>query len=379
MSKIAGPAFSYSSSSVTPVGSPNVSSTAISPSYTPLPQSSLTSHAGPSHWRPPAHWRIDETSTNGSIPKKPPRKKIRTTEEEEITAATATRVSSRLATDHTLVRFPDVDAPFTDKFDVINRLLPYHVFLQPQEDLMNSDRKGKTKAFSEDKQEIQETKFALECARRRRKLTERFRKARVRSGQEPSPNDQIVVLTQSVLDADRSDLALLNSELRSARTELEKLEREKRAASNPQRPYYTQSSVQAPYYRGYPAYTYAQAYGVPQQQSTTATSTPTTNQNPTPYQSGAAIPVQLPVASLPALNQLGITPVPAASVPTDGQPPPAVLRGSSANGTMLNLEINVSLLHSAQMSGLALILNSLMSRTAGTASNSAPSAPSNSG
>jgi len=164
-------------------------------------------------------------------------------------------------------------------------------------------------------------------------------------------------------------LALLNSELGSARVELEKLEREKRT-SNPQRTYYSQSSVQAPYYRGYPAYSYAQAYGV-SQQSTTSTSAPTTNYNP-----GAAIPVQLPVASLPALNQLGITPVPAASVPSDGQPPPAVLRGSSANGTMLNLEINVSLLQSAQMSGLALILNSLMSRTAGAAAGSTPSSSS---
>ena len=33
------------------------------------------------------------------------------------------------------------------------------------------------------------------------------------------------------------------------------------------------------------------------------------------------------------------------------------------NGTMLSLEINVSLLQSTQMSGLALILNSLMSRS----------------
>ena len=69
------------------------------------------------------------------------------------------------------------------------------------------------------------------------------------------------------------------------------------------------------------------------------------------------------MASLPALHALGILPVPAASLPPADQPqPPAVMRGSSTNGTMLSLEINVSLLQQAQMSGLAMVLNSLMSR-----------------
>ncbi|KAF5370699.1 hypothetical protein D9758_002028 [Tetrapyrgos nigripes] len=326
-------------------------STTSSTDYQPLSNPA----AGPSTWRPPAHWNLHNPPQ--------PRKKIRTPEEDQIIAATSARVSQRLASDHALVRFPDVETPFTDKYDAINRLLPFHVFLQPHEDLLTSpDRKGKTKALSQEEQEIKETKFALECAKRRRRLMERFRKARIRSGREPSPHDQTIVLTQAIIEADRADLALLNTEVRSVRSELERLEREKRAAANPTRPYYlsqSQSNTAAPYYRGYPAYTYAQAYGV-QPPSTTPAST-----NYTPYQTGVPIPVQLPVASLPALNQLGITPVPAASVPTDGQPPPpAVLRGSSANGTMLNLEINVSLLQSNQMSGLALILNSLMSRTA---------------
>ncbi|KAH9030357.1 hypothetical protein EDB85DRAFT_2246450 [Lactarius pseudohatsudake] len=73
----------------------------------------------------------------------------------------------------------------------------------------------------------------------------------------------------------------------------------------------------------------------------------------------SAIPVQLPVSSLPTLYALGIVPVPMQSVSVDA-PTPAVLRGTSANGVMLNLEINVSLLQPAQMSGLALMLNSIM-------------------
>ncbi|KAJ8076506.1 hypothetical protein PM082_000929 [Marasmius tenuissimus] len=91
--------------------------------------------------------------------------------------------------------------------------------------------------------------------------------------------------------------------------------------------------------------------------TTSAAGTPAST--PVPSNTTAApIPVQLPVACLPALYRIGITPVP----PTTGHPaPPAVLRGS--NGSMLNLEINVSLLQPGQMSGLALILNSLMTRT----------------
>lgn len=54
--------------------------------------------------------------------------------------------------------YPDVDTPFADTIDVLNRLLPYHVFQQPQEDLgdigrylgKESKRKGKGKAMDGD-------------------------------------------------------------------------------------------------------------------------------------------------------------------------------------------------------------------------------------
>jgi len=79
------------------------------------------------------------------------------------------------------------------------------------------------------------------------------------------------------------------------------------------------------------------------------------------HPSTCTIPVQLPVASLPALHALGILPV--SSLPLSDHPqPPAVMRGSSANGTMLNLEINVSLLQPAQVNGLATVVSSFMSR-----------------
>ena len=174
------------------------------------------------------------------------------------------------------------------------------------------------------------------------------------------------------MDADRAETTSLNNELRTLRADLERIEREKRLAANaarmvyyPSRPPSSTPGVQPQYYRAYP-YAYTQAYGAPIQSGTTPTFSPpaaAASTNYIPYPSGA-IPVQLPVASLPALHALGIVPVPAASLPPDGQPqPPAVLRGSTSNGTMLSLEINVSLLQSAQMSGLVTVLNSLMSRS----------------
>lgn len=130
-------------------------------------------------------------------------------------------------------------------------------------------------------------------------------------------------------------------------------------------PYPTLS--QPHFYRGHP-YTYTQPYNAAPQQtapasasghstSTSVTSAP--NSRPPP----SSIPFQIPVGSMPALQVLGIIPVPVASLPPADQPQPlAVLRGSTANGTMLNLEVNVPLLQTGQMNGLAMILNSLMSR-----------------
>jgi hypothetical protein len=124
-------------------------------------------------------------------------------------------------------------------------------------------------------------------------------------------------------------------------------------------PYPTFSQPQ--YYRGYP-FAYTQPYnGVPPQPP--GSPIPSYAITTTTYPSIASIPVQIPVGSLPALQALGIVPVPAASLPPADQPQPlAVLRGSTSNGTMLSLEINVSLLQSAQMNGLAIVLNSLMAK-----------------
>ncbi|KAH9948552.1 hypothetical protein B0H21DRAFT_732989 [Amylocystis lapponica] len=355
--------------------------------------------------------------------------KSRTVEEEEAMAETAARVASSLAADHLAVTYPDVDTPFTDAADALKRLLPYHVFQQPKEDLnaqINSytpvaSRKGKRKATNEDllREEIAETKFALECWRRRKALQDRFRRTRIRSGKHASPDDQTCLLAQAVLETERTETASLNAELRSARAELDKVEREKRAAAPPQAPrlapnYYAShpanpTSNYASQFRGY-TYPYAQPYGASQYTYNPAHPYGTTSYAPpaagvAAYANGTAfvptatastyvppattpaaapastasapaqpaqrqpaavppmkaIPVQLPAASLPALLAIGIKPVPAASVPPADQPQPAaVLKGQS--GTTLSLEINIASLQSSQMSGLALILNALTSK-----------------
>jgi hypothetical protein len=58
------------------------------------------------------------------------------------------RFASKLAEDHAAVLNPDVDSAFTDTLDVVKRLLPYHIYLNPKEDLdtIILDRKGKSKA-----------------------------------------------------------------------------------------------------------------------------------------------------------------------------------------------------------------------------------------
>ena len=237
----------------------------------------------------------------------------------------------------------------------------------------------------------------MNCHRRLKRLEDRLYRAKIRVGtvsrrlfiycpillqklQRPSPDVQSYVLAQSILEVERSETAAVSSELRNARNELDAIQREKRAASTPAsaqatvttfRPTYYTQATPSQYYRTY-SYAYTHQYSTAAQGTSTFYSTPlampqttagATNYTP----STGPIPVQLPVTSLSALHALGIVPVPAASVPPSDQPQPAaVLKGSTSNGTMLSLEINVSLLQSAQMSGLAILLNSLMSRGAGT-------------
>ncbi len=66
---------------------------------------------------------------------------------------TLRRITTNLVADHIAALHPDVETPFKDTVDVVKRLLPYHVFQQPKEDLhtiANSGNKGKRKATEEE-------------------------------------------------------------------------------------------------------------------------------------------------------------------------------------------------------------------------------------
>ena len=90
--------------------------------------------------------------------------------------------------------------------------------------------------------------------------------------QRTAPDDQAYFLAQAILESDRQENATITSELRAAKQELEKIEREKKAAAaaaNPPTPrstYYpsqTATPTAAPaystQYRGY-TYAYGQGY-----------------------------------------------------------------------------------------------------------------------
>jgi len=106
------------------------------------------------------------------------------------------RFKARLTQDREAVLHPDVDSPFVDELDVINRLLPYHIFQQPKDDLKRSISelgKGKEKADCDGTKDLVldfehrfnpsvDTKLALECFSRRQTIVERWRKVLIKSG-----------------------------------------------------------------------------------------------------------------------------------------------------------------------------------------------------
>ena len=66
---------------------------------------------------------------------------------------TSPSIANRLAADHTAVLHPDTDSPFASAADAVDRLLPYHIFQHPLEDLIaftHPNRKGKRKETRED-------------------------------------------------------------------------------------------------------------------------------------------------------------------------------------------------------------------------------------
>ncbi|KAF7315599.1 Chloride channel protein [Mycena indigotica] len=257
-------------------------------------------------WRPPVV----------VAPQVPPPKK-RSPEEEEIISATAARFQEALKQDHAALVNIDT-TPFKNTLDMVHRLLPFHVLCQPRE-----DRKGKRKASDSLEAEISETKVAIECAKRKRKLDERFRRARIRPGKRLAPADQEIGLASMFADDVRAEISAFTSEIRVARA---RLDNERRAKIPPQGP---------PPPPSYPTYAYQQTY--PGQTVFSAVPAP---QPTLPL----VIPVQLPRKMLAALNAANIHPVDASSLVPGTPHPPAVLRSTSEDGESLILEFSSQLL-----------------------------------
>ncbi|TDL24322.1 hypothetical protein BD410DRAFT_786438 [Rickenella mellea] len=166
-------------------------------------------------------------------PRLPKRRKL-DSEEEKIKDHTASAVSLSLFSDHIMALYPDADAPFVDHMDVVSRLLPYHIFQHPKEDLETvSNIKGKGRMTDElpDRDEILGTKLAMKCWKRRQALQERFRRVRIRAGKHNEPHDQAITLANAILDADRSATTYMEQQLNMARSELDRLHKAQRAAS----------------------------------------------------------------------------------------------------------------------------------------------------
>jgi hypothetical protein len=198
------------------------------------------------------------------------------------------------------------------------------------------------------------------------------------------------------LEADRVENAFVGNELRTARAQAERIEREKRAAASasaggsrmsqfPSSPQVMMPTMQAtPYYRPYP-YGYAQPYGTAHalipRPNFCSCDIFTQLLQLTPTNTYRRIYLTEPSLYSFLLDhyllcmRLELSPFLHSPDGQQGQgQTAAVLRGSTANGSILNLEINVSLLQSTQMTGLAMVLNSLVARTQNVAAATANAA-----
>lgn len=411
---------------------------ASTPKQNPAPNGTASPVAGPSTST------ATSTSAASSGQRKTARGRKRTLQEDEVAAQTATRFAARLAADQQATLKPEVDTPFADVEDAVRRLLPYHIYQQPKGDLEKLiSRKGKGKAEEVDlRSEIEDTKFALECHKRKRALRDRLHSMRVREGKREAPADQAFFLEQAVCDAERAEIAWMNAELRSARAELDRRERTKREAqaaaqrssaapmtstfyvppaTAPQSQYYqypytfsqTYGSAQpltfqpymphAPYAStptntsatGSPAPTlstpaavpspaptttapgaYASYYQQTQQQAFHTSSqsrpqmtpaTPSVASTATapaasapPVPPSGTFPVHVPITFLPALHAVGIHPISPGAVLPGHPKPAAIVKGATADGQTLILEINIAALQQKQLSGLSLVINKMV-------------------
>ncbi|KZO95635.1 hypothetical protein CALVIDRAFT_165189 [Calocera viscosa TUFC12733] len=70
------------------------------------------------------------------------RKRIAREEDALLMREAAHRVAQAILADQLAVTYPDYQTPFKNAADVVQRLLPYHIFQQPDEDLLPSRKRS---------------------------------------------------------------------------------------------------------------------------------------------------------------------------------------------------------------------------------------------
>ncbi|CDZ96552.1 hypothetical protein [Phaffia rhodozyma] len=170
--------------------------------------------------------------TPGPGPKMVAPKEERSFEERSVAESLRRRVTVALSHDQYMTLHPDV-SPFEDVCDVIQRLLPYHIWQIPDQDLSfpppppssGTDQKGKARATdwqwddvasSTPEADITE---AVRFAKRKRELEKRFVSLKRREGQHASPSLQAIPLGRAAIADELRQIYHLKTGLRSATSE----------------------------------------------------------------------------------------------------------------------------------------------------------------
>ncbi|KAG8864574.1 hypothetical protein FRB96_005078 [Tulasnella sp. 330] len=351
------------------------------------------------------------------------RKRPRTEEDHATQQATRKRIQELLAADQKAAMNPDVETPFSDAADAVRRLLPFHVFHHPQEELeyaITAARKhdlfkGKGKAKELDvsphlqdlalenreralntqlSQKLREEKLKKDNAEREKRLaatsgtttptTSAFQQQRQIPQAYPYPAATQPSYPNMATYMNNPAYQSYYQQYAAAMAGMTPADLQARAAMYAQTLRYPYG---APYAYGpyvappgaapgvqYPPAAYPSASYTPSPVSNLVTATPTAANTPSsnatplapsttaPYTPpNSAIPLTLPGAALEALKASGIVAVASQSLPPAGQPQPAVvLMSMSPDNSVANVTINLSLLLPEQRGKLSTVLQSLV-------------------
>ncbi|CAD6590091.1 MAG: hypothetical protein TREMPRED_005618 [Tremellales sp. Tagirdzhanova-0007] len=142
-------------------------------------------------------------------------------DEVDVIERTATSLHLALLQDQQITLFPPPPTAFSSIADVVDRLLPYHIW-QIHDEELEGEKKGT-------KREMRESQDAEKLIKRIQGVEERFAKVRRRDGHRPSDLPSLISLVQSSTAALRDEISMIQQSLRSARTRYDTSEAVRRA------------------------------------------------------------------------------------------------------------------------------------------------------